>query len=83
MVPKDDMCNNKETLYQRLSHNFTEHNGVVAPYINVTNTVKLLYGKQTQKETILIPKQKLLLYSCIIDAIPWLRRVTSLLGKHQ
>ena len=51
MVPKDDMCNNKKTLKQRLSHNFTEHNSVVAPYINVTNTVKLLHSKQPQKET--------------------------------
>ena len=59
MVPKDDMCNNKKTLKQRLSHNFTEHNSVVAPYINVTNTVKLLQSKQPLKENIMILEQKI------------------------
>ena len=76
MVPKDDICNNKETLQQRLSHNFTEHNGVVAPYINITNTVGLLHGKQTPKETAMIPKQKLLLYSYIIDVFSWIQLST-------
>ena len=73
MVPKDDICSNKETLQQRLSHNFTEQNGVVAPYINITNTVRLLHGKQTPKETAMIPKQKLLLYSYIIDVFSWIQ----------
>ena len=44
MVLKDDMCEKlkvqKEALQESLSLTFTEHNGVVAAYTNVRNTVE-------------------------------------------
>ena len=62
MVPKDDMCEKlkvqKEALQESLSLNFTEHNGVVAAYTNVKNTVEWLVSKETLRETIMVPKEK-------------------------
>ena len=47
MVPKDDMGEKpkeqKEALQESLSLTFTEHNGVVAAYTNVRNTVECGY----------------------------------------
>lgn len=39
--------------------------------------MKLLDGKQTLKETIIIQKQKLLLHSYIINAFPWIKQSNS------
>ena len=51
MVPKDDMGEKpkeqKEALQESLSLTFTEHNGVVAAYTNVRNTVEWLLSKKT------------------------------------
>ena len=51
-VPKDDMCEKlkaqKEALQDSLSLTFTEHNGVVAAYINVRDTVEWLLSKKTR-----------------------------------
>lgn len=47
MVPKDDVCEKlkvqKEALTESLSLTFTEHNGVVAAYANVKNTMECGY----------------------------------------
>ena len=51
MVPKDDMCDNKETPQQRLSQ-FVLNTMVFLHHINVINAVKLLHDKQTLKEAI-------------------------------
>ena len=63
-VPKDDMCEKlkvqKEALQESLSLTFTEHNGVVAAYTNVKNTVEWLLSKKTLQETILVPKENYL-----------------------
>ena len=76
MVPKDDMCEKikeqKEALQETLSLNFAEYNGVVAAYTNVKNTVEWLLSKETLKETILVPKEKLIVYH-YIDAFPWMQ----------
>ena len=76
MVPKDDMCEKlkvqKEALQQSLSLNFTEHNGVVAAYTNVKNTVEWILSKETLRETIMVPKEKLIVYH-YIDAFPWMQ----------
>ena len=76
MVPKDDMCEKlkvqKEALQERLSLNFTEYNGVVAAYTNVKNTVEWLLSKETLQQTIMVPKEKLIIYH-YIDAFPWMQ----------
>ena len=76
MVPKDDMCEKlkvqKEALQESLSLNFTEHNGVVAAYTNAKNTVEWLLSKETLRETIMVPKEKLIVYH-YIDAFPWMQ----------
>ena len=76
MVPKDDMCEKvktqKEALQESLSLNFTEHNGVVAAYTNVKNTVEWLLSKETLQETIMVPKEKIITYH-YIDAFPWMQ----------
>lgn len=51
----------KETLQESLSLTSTEHNGVVAAYTNVKNTVEWLLSKKTLQETIMVPKEKFLL----------------------
>ena len=61
-----------EALQESLSLNFTEHNGVVAAYTNVKNTVEWLLGKETLQETIMVPKEKLIIYH-YIDAFPWMQ----------
>ena len=75
MVPNDDRCEKlkeqKEALQESLQLTFTEHNGVVAAYTNVRNTVEWLLSKQTLQETIMVPKEKLLVYH-YIDAFPWM-----------
>ena len=76
MVPEDDMCEKlkeqKEALQESLSLTFTEHNGVVAAYTNVRNTVEWLLSKNTLQETIMVPKEKLIVYH-YIDAFPWMQ----------
>ena len=73
MVAKDDMCQKlkvqKEALQESLSLTFTEQNGVVAAYTNVKNTVEWLLSKKTLQETIMVPKEKLLVCH-YIDAFP-------------
>ena len=80
MVPKGDMCEKlkeqKEALQESLSLTFTEHNGVVAAYTNVRNTVEWLLSKQTLQETIMVPKEKLLVYHYIASYAVVLRLVT-------
>lgn len=75
MVPKDDVCKKlkvkKEALQESLSLTFTEHNGVVAACTNVKNTMEWLLSKKTLQETIMVPKEKLLVYH-YIDAFPWM-----------
>ena len=61
-----------EALQESLSLNFTEHNGVVAAYTIVKNTVEWLLGKETLQETIMVPKEKLIIYH-YIDAFPWMQ----------
>ena len=88
MVPKDDMCEKlkvqREALQESLSLNFTEHNGVVAAYTNVKNTMEWLLSKETLQKTIMVPKEKLLVY-LYIDALPWngCSGVRSVMGKQQ
>ena len=76
MVPKDDMCEKlkeqKEALQESLSLTFTEHNGVVAAYTNVRNTVEWQLSKNTLQETIMVPKEKLIVYH-YIDTFPWMQ----------
>jgi len=59
----------KDALQESLSLDFVEHNGVLPAYKNVKNTVEWLLGKEFLKETILIPKEKLLVYHDV-DALP-------------
>ena len=40
----------KEALQESLSRTFTEHNGVVAAYTNVKNTVKWLLSKNLYRK---------------------------------
>ena len=84
MVPKDDMCEKlkvqKEALQESLSLTFTEHNGVAAAYTNVRNTVEWLLNKKTLQETIMVPKEKLLVYH-YIDAFPWMQWSTFFTGE--
>ena len=62
----------KVALQERLSLNFTEYNGVVAAYTNVKNTVEWLLSKETLQQTIMVPKEKLIIYH-YIDAFPWMQ----------
>ena len=78
MVPKDDVCEKlkvkKQALQGSLSMTFTERNGVVAAYR--TQMLKTLWNgylaKKTLQETIMVPKEKLLVYH-YIDAFPWMQ----------
>ena len=64
MVPKDDMCEKlkecKDALQESLSLDFVEHNSVLAAYTNVKKTVEWLLSKESLKETILVPNEKLI-----------------------
>ena len=76
MVPKDDMCEklkeHKEALQENLSLDFVEYNGVLAAYTNVKKTVEWLLSKESLKETILVPNEKLIVYH-YVDAFPWMQ----------
>ena len=75
MVPKDDMCeklNCVKMLFKKVSLDFVEHNGVLAAYTNVKKTVEWLLSKESLKETILVPNEKLIVYH-YVDAFPWMQ----------
>ena len=76
MVPKDDMCEKlkecKDAIQESLSLDFVEHNGVLAAYTNVKKTVEWLLSKESLKETILVPNEKLIVYH-YVDAFPWMQ----------
>ena len=62
----------KEALQESLSLDFVEHNGVLAAYTNVKKTVEWLLSKESLKETILVPNEKLIVYH-YVDAFPWMQ----------
>lgn len=64
----------KSSRYKRrpLQESFIEHNGVVAAYTNVKNTVEWLLSEKTLQETIMVPIEKLLVYH-YINVFPWMQ----------
>ena len=75
MVPKNDMSEKlkecKDALQESLSLDFVEHNGVLAAYTN-KKIVEWLLSKESLKETILVPNEKLIVYH-YVDAFPWMQ----------
>ena len=58
----------KQALQESLQLTFTEHNGVVAAYTNVRNTVEWLLSKQTLQETIMVPKENYLFITTLMHS---------------
>ena len=59
-------------LFKKASLDFVEPNSVLAAYTNVKKTVGWLLSKESLKETILVPNEKLIVYH-YVDAFPWMQ----------